>query len=139
MRLLRYALIAVIVLIPGSLYLVAPASAAPRVTPSSSNFTSLAVQDVQRHVPFPSCGDHFQFYRKGDNVRVVGTDLKVFSKGYMLVWAAANGNAYGPYNASPNGGANFTIDTGSSHATTISITLTNDEDTAVLCAQDYYA
>jgi hypothetical protein len=59
----------------------------------------------------------------------------------MLVWAEANGNGFGPYNASPGGGARFNIDTGSSSPTTIGIQLTTDniENPTTLCAQDYYA
>lgn len=52
--------------------------------------------------------------------------------------SAANGNLYGPYNASPQGGANFESDTESVRQTTIAITLTTPNGD-VLCAQDYYA
>jgi hypothetical protein len=85
------------------------------------------------------CGEHFGLQRSGRYVRVVGTSLYVFSKDFMLVYAAANDNSYGPYNASPNGGASFEIDTGSTAQTAIAISLTDDGNTVTLCAQDYYA
>lgn len=57
----------------------------------------------------------------------------------MSVYAAANDNSYGPYPASPYGGASFEINTGSTAQTTIAISLTDADNTVTLCAQDYYA
>ena len=57
----------------------------------------------------------------------------------MLVYASANGKGFGPYNASPHGGANFSSNTGNSSKTTIAISLTNDTNAVTLCALDYYA
>jgi hypothetical protein len=92
---------------------------------------------AHRFAPFPSCGDHFTLSRSGAWIRVVGVDLKAFSNAYMLVWAAANGEGHGPYNASPYGGANFEFDSGSTSKTTVAISLTNTENTVTLCAADY--
>jgi hypothetical protein len=125
MRSLRKMTLAAMVAVPMSLALVVPASAASR--PS-----------VRPDAPFPSCGEHFQLTRNGKDVRIIGTDLYVFSKGYMLVWPAANNKSFGSYNASPNGGANFEINTGSTAQTTVAISLTNSANTVTLCAADYY-
>jgi hypothetical protein len=88
--------------------------------------------------PFPPCSDHFQLSRSGVDVHVVGTDLKAFSSSYMLVFASANGDGHGPYNASPNSGANFTFNSGKSSKTDVGISLTNDNNTDTLCASTYY-
>lgn len=90
------------------------------------------------NAPYPSCGGHFQLYRNGTLVRVVGTDLYVFSRGYMLVFTSANGRGHGPYNASPYGGANFQFSSGSSSRTTVSVTLTNSNNSATLCSSNYF-
>lgn len=133
MRSLRKMTLAAIIAIPLSVGLVVPASAASHSPAKTTAAT------VSPYAPFPSCGEHFLLTRSGKNVRIVGTDLYVFSKGYMLVWPAANDKSFGAFNASPNGGANFTINTGSTAQTTISISLTNSANTVTLCAQDYYA
>jgi hypothetical protein len=72
------------------------------------------------------------------DVHVLGVDLKAFSSGYMLVFASANGDGHGPYDASPNGGANFTFDSGKSAKTDVGISLTNDNNTDTLCGSTYY-
>lgn len=133
MRSFRKMTLAALVAVPLSVGLVVPASASTSVPAKA-----VAVKPSPQ-APFPSCGEHFLLQRKGSDVRVVGTDLYVFSKGYMWVFAAANGNSYGPYNASPNGGASFEINTGSTAQTTIAISLTDDGNTVTLCASDYYA
>lgn len=133
MRSLRRMTLAALIAVPLSVGLVVPASAA---TPVSAKAVAAKVSP---QAPFPSCGEHFGLQRSGSNVRVVGVDLSAFSKGYMLVFAAANDKSFGPYNASPNGGANFVINTGSTAQTTIAISLTNSANTVTLCAQDYYA
>lgn len=116
------------------LALAAPAAAAP---PAAATAVPRAVQ-VRPLAPYGPCGDHFHLTRSGRTVRVVGTDLKAFSSSYMLVFASANGRGFGPYNASPYGGANFSFDSGSSSRTTVGISLTNDSNTATLCASNYY-
>ncbi|MGH3245446.1 MAG: hypothetical protein ACRDOI_04420 [Trebonia sp.] len=128
--------LAALIAVPLSVGLVVPASAATSV-PATAVATKIPPPSPQ--APYPSCGEHFGLQRSGKNVRVVGVDLKAFSNGYMLVFAAANDESFGPYNASPNGGANFVINTGSTAQTTIAISLTNDANTVTLCAQDYYA
>jgi hypothetical protein len=125
--------LAALIAVPLSVGLVVPASAATSVPAKA------VAAKVSPQAPFPSCGEHFGLQRSGKNVRVVGVDLSAFSKGYMLVFASANDESFGPYNASPNGGANFVINTGSTAQTTIAISLTNDANTVTLCAQDYYA
>ena len=138
MRVLRNAILAAMVLFPLSVALMAPASAATRAPAAATSATAVSASPAIPQVPFPSCGTHFQLTRNGRYVRVVGTGLNAFSSGYMLVYVAANGNLYGPYNASPKGGANFESDTGSVRQTTIAITLTTPNGDP-LCAQDYYA
>lgn len=145
MRKFQGIMLATAVLVPLSAGLAVPASAAitapaMRVSAASAE-VSHAVRPNRVLAPFPTCGDHFTLTRSGSNVRIVGVDLKAFSSGYMLVWPAANGDGFGPYKASPNGGANFSINTGSSSQTTISISLTTDSETdpVTLCASDYYA
>lgn len=135
MRSLRKMTLAALIAVPLSVGLVVPASAATSV-PAKAVAAKVSPSPL---APFPSCGEHFALQRSGKNVRVVGVDLSAFSKGYMLVFAAANGESFGPYNASPYGGANFVINTGSTAQTTIAISLTNDANTVTLCAQDYYA
>jgi hypothetical protein len=134
MGLIRRWMVAVVVVLAASVALVAPAGAATGTLHAPARSAA-----AHPRAPFPSCGDHFQFTRSGSNVRVVGVGLNAFSSGYMLVYASANGRDFGPYNASPYGGANFSINTGSSSKTTIAISLTNDSNTATLCASDYYA
>jgi len=56
----------------------------------------------------------------------------------MLVFVDWSGG-YEEYGASSNGGASFEINTGSSSRTDISISLTNEENTATLCASTYNA
>lgn len=88
--------------------------------------------------PFPACGNHFMLSRAGNTVHIIANDLGAFFNGYMLVWPAANGKSFGPFNASPNGGAAFNIDTGSSAKTTVAISLTDSGNELTLCADDYY-
>jgi hypothetical protein len=138
MHSLRKMILAALILAPLSVGLAVPASAA--TGPATTTVTASHIAAVSTpQAPFPSCGDHFTLFRSGSTVRIVGVDLKAFSNGYMLVWVAANGKSFGPYNASPSGGANFQINTGSSAQTTIAISLTNSANTVTLCAQDYYA
>ena len=137
MRQFRKLILGAMIAIPLSVGLVVPASAAS-YSPAQLAAAS-STPSVIPEAPFPSCGSHFNLFRSGKNVRIIGVDLKAFSNGYMLVWVEANGNSYGPYNASPNGGANFTINTGSTAQTTIAISLTDSDNTVTLCAQDYYA
>lgn len=112
--------------------LVAPAAAAPSTQLLASS------QRAQPQAPYGSCGSHFSLSRNGSTVRVVGTDLYVFSRDYMLVYASANGRSNGPYTGSPNSGANFTFDSGSPSQTNVGITLTNSNNTATLCTGSYY-
>jgi hypothetical protein len=109
----------------------AEASVVPPRTAPTSDY-------VEPDAPFPDCGDHFAVTRSGQNIHVVGVDLYQFSRKYMLVFTAANGRGHGPYNASPYGGANFYFDSGSYSRTTISISLTNHDNTVTLCAGNYY-
>jgi hypothetical protein len=133
MRSLRKMTLAAMIAVPLSVGLVVPASAASHPPAKTAAATG------SPYAPFPSCGEHFLLTRTGRDVRIVGTNLNAFSKGYMLVWPAANGKSYGSFPAAPYGGANFEINTGSTAPTTISISLTNDANTVTLCAQDYYA
>ena len=126
--------VAAALLVIASLALVTPAKAATRAVQAP-----LHTAAVHPLAPYPSCGGHFTLIRSGSDVRITGNSLYVFSKGYMLVYAAANGKDFGPYNASPYGGANFEINTGSKSQTTIAISLTDDNNTVTLCASDYYA
>lgn len=121
------------VLLAASVALMAPSGAA-RGTLHASVRSAAAPR-----APFPGCGDHFQLTRASSNVTIVGVGLNAFSRGYMLVYVSAHGKSFGPYNASPYGGARFSINTGSSSKTTISISLTNDSNTVTLCSSDYYA
>lgn len=143
MRLIRNAALVLATLLSAFVALVSPASAATSIASHASAVAKVAVAEpAVAYAPFPSCGDDFTFVRNGVDVRVTGHGLNYWSKGYMLVWVAANGESFdSPYPASPYGGANFVIDTGSKTPTTISITLTTDEgpDYPTLCAQDYYA
>jgi hypothetical protein len=92
---------------------------------------------VHPDAPYPACGDHFTLSRAGSNIHVVGVDLGAFSSGYMLVWPAADGKGYGPYNAAPSYGAGFTFNTGETSKTTVSIDLTDADNTVTLCSSDY--
>jgi hypothetical protein len=134
MNLMRRWMVTAVILLAASMALVAPSGAA-------TGTLHAPARNAAAHptAPFPSCGDHFQLTRSGSNVRIVGVGLNAFSRGYMLVYVSAHGRSYGPYNASPYGGANFTINTGSSSRTTIAISLTNDTNTATLCSSDYNA
>lgn len=89
------------------------------------------------YAPFPECGNHFILSRAGANVHVVGVDLGAFFSGYMLVWPAANGRSFGPYNAAPSYGAGFTFNSGSTSKTTVSISLTDSSNVLTLCSSDY--
>jgi hypothetical protein len=126
-------MVAVVVLLAASVALVAPAGAATGTLHASTR--SAAVP----RAPFPGCGNHFQLTRASSNVTIVGVGLNAFSSGYMLVYVSAHGKSFGPYNASPYGGARFLINTGTSSKTTISISLTNDTGEVTLCSSDYYA
>lgn len=89
--------------------------------------------------PFPYCGDHIQITRSSSTVRVVGVELNRFSSRYMLVWVSdSSGKSYGAYNASPYGGANFQLSTGSTSKRTFYVSLTNDSNTQTLCQDSYY-
>lgn len=88
--------------------------------------------------PFGPCGDHFQLTRSGKSVRVVGTGLSAFSSHYMIVYPSDEyGTNYGGFNASPNGGANLTINTGRKGPQNIGIDLTDANTDATLCASTY--
>jgi hypothetical protein len=132
MRSLRKITLGAMIAVSLSVGLVLPASATTRPTVKTAAVT------VSPDAPIPSCGEHFALQRSGRNVRVVGVNLNAFSRGYMFVWAAAHDKSFGPFNASPYGGANFVINTGSSSQTTVAISLTNDSNKVTLCAQDYY-
>jgi hypothetical protein len=139
MRALRNAIFTAMIFLPLSVALVAPASAATGAASSAA----LVARPAVTYAPFPSCGDHFTFRRSGVDVRIVGVDLEAFLPSddpYGLVYVSANNKGFSsPYNASRYSGASFEINTGSKSQTTISISLTNDTDTATLCSQDYYA
>ncbi len=130
---LRRTVLAPVAVLGAVVALAGPAAAAPYLAPAA------AAGSVQLRplAPYGPCGDHFQLTRSGRTVRVVGISLNAFSGGYMLVFASANGRGFGPYNASPYGGANFSFDSGSSYKTTVAISLTNDRNTVTLCASNY--
>gem|GEM_PF-4241799 len=66
-------------------------------------------------------------------------ELNRFSSRYMLVWVSdSSGKSYGAYNASPYGGANFQLSTGSTSKRTFYVSLTNDSNTQTLCQDSYY-
>lgn len=134
MGMIRAAALGLATAVSLSVAFVAPAMAAT----STANAPS-ASASVHPNSPIPLCGDHFQLTRHGSVVRIVGVDLKAFSSGYMLVFTAYNGKSAGPYGASPNGGANFEINTGSASKTDITVDLTNDANTVTLCSSTYYA
>jgi hypothetical protein len=125
MRSLRTMTLAAMVTVPLSVALVVPASAADR--PS-----------IRPNTNIPACGEHFQLTRSGRNVKVIGTNLGYFLNAYTSVWAAANNKSFGPYTGSPQSGADFTINTGSTAQTTVAISLTDVDNTTTLCASDYY-
>ncbi len=134
MGLIRKWLVACGIMLALSAALVAPAGAATGTLHGPARSVA-----ARPDAPFPSCGSHFHITRAGSNVTIVGTNLNAFSSGYMLVYVSAKGKSFGPYNASPYGGARFLINTGNSSKTDISITLTNDTGEVTLCSSDYYA
>lgn len=116
--------------------LTAPATART-VTPLPDRTVASASRPVNG---FPSCGDHFTLSRSGVSVRVVGIGLNAFWPGYMLVYVSDSYNkSYGPYNASPRGGANFTINTGTSSKQSFIVELTDSNNYYTLCQSFYYA
>lgn len=130
---LRFKAAAPVLAIGAMIALAIPTAAAETATPVSDSVR------MSPTAPYGPCGSHFQLSRSGSTVRVVGIGLNAFSSGYMLVFASANGRGFGPYNASPYGGANFSFNSGSSSKTTVGISLTNDSNSATLCASNYYA
>lgn len=117
--------------------LTAPAVAGPTNTRLS---TVTAATAAPMRAPYPPCGSHFKFTRSSSSVKVVGTNLNAFWPGYMLVHVADQYNkSYGPYNASPYGGANFTMSTGRTSKQTFQLTLTSSDNVEIVCTDSYYA
>lgn len=99
----------------------------------------VSAQSLAPLAPYPSCGGSFHLTRSSSSVKVVGTGLNQWSSGYMLVFVSDSyGHGYGPYNASPYGGANFTINTGRTSKQNINVDLTDSSNTYTLCTGTYY-
>jgi len=126
----RLAMIATL-LLASMLLLVAPASA------GSAGALKVGVTPLK--APYGLCGNSFILTRSGSTVRVVGIGLDAYSSGYMLVFASDGyGHGWGPYNASPHGGASFQISTGRTSKQTINISLTDSGNTRTLCTDSYF-
>jgi hypothetical protein len=119
------------ILLASMLLLVAPASA------GSAGALKEAITPAR--APYGLCGNSFILKRSGSTVRVVGVGLDAYSSGYMLVYASDGyGHGWGPYNASPRGGASFSLSTGRTSKQTINISLTDDGNHQTLCTDSYF-
>ena len=57
----------------------------------------------------------------------------------MLVWPMVNNTPYGPFSASPYGGASFELSTGAGGPADVFIELTDEDNTVTYCSQTYNA
>jgi hypothetical protein len=129
---LRVAVGSLVLALGATLALVTPALAAPTA--------SHPTPSVQADTPSGRCGDHFMvtYNAVTGEMKVVGYGLSAFSPHYMLVFATYDGHVYGPYNASPYGGARFVFDTAYSLGSAVYIEVTDDANTTTLCHGGYY-
>jgi hypothetical protein len=129
---LRATIGSVVLALGATLALVTPAVATPIASDSAPT--------VRPDTPSGRCGDSFRvtYNAISGEMKVVGYGLSAFSPHYMLVFATYDGRGYGPYNASPHGGARFVFDTPYSLGSAVYIQVTDDDNTTTLCHDAYY-
>lgn len=90
--------------------------------------------------PPPSCGGHVQLKRTGSDIRVTGTDLRVFmpSGSYGISYTyEAGGESHGGYNVSAGDGMRYSFTSADSRPQTFRVVIFNRSKSLEYCVGNY--